>query len=681
MVKNKDRWSALSMKERADLMNMYITNGISDLKEMKKHYNSFGDGGDTEQESNSKTTSLLKQTIRKAKAGVMDVLQKYQYEPLTEAIKDTWHDIQFGTGSKKDYASNKYEDVAQDSFLFSRKEQKDAFLNSGYIEGTAGDYGLVAKAVGNRNLPVYQSSKDDITRDKLTVIGNLPSMFFGEGELVHAGYYPTALYKDTEGNIYQKAWDLQDYGPDSTGTGGYYSQYPIIKQLGSKILDMVGNPVVRTTGFQQISDGMLYNLMYQIKDSKLWSELMNTKASNAGNTVMGERVLEAYEDLLFMKAQELADKENREFAMKDYDYIKKTLPLEIFKSNITNYYDPKALSEVYSIFIGENKFATGGPTREMTPSEAAALNKTLNNSQYMLAVGDSPDDPAYLSTDILEPAAVKAFDSNEAYNRYYGEKFGKQIARKRDKVANSIVHALEYTPFVGDGIDAANTIASINEGDYSKAAVLAGLALLPNAIEKPLKGAKKIGRSITHAFSSDYLPTILSDKFGRGVINPSMAVSPATKTFDNLYGDIVLVGDKTLLDDSFLFRGDGDTSAVGWFTDAYDEVRDVHKVSSQMRAHDVNSPVPQLTKERFLELEAHPEYHEAKRNRITGLNEFKHALVPEEFMQNQEMLEYLNEMGIPYSSYSEGNKVQAINAFLEKHPELLFKYGGKLNKN
>ena len=45
---NNDRWSALSMSERADLMNMYITNGISDLKEIKKHYNSFATGGTTE---------------------------------------------------------------------------------------------------------------------------------------------------------------------------------------------------------------------------------------------------------------------------------------------------------------------------------------------------------------------------------------------------------------------------------------------------------------------------------------------------------------------------------------------------------------------------------------------------------------------------------------------------------
>lgn len=39
MVKNKDRWSALSIKDRADLINMYITNGIRELTEMKKHYN------------------------------------------------------------------------------------------------------------------------------------------------------------------------------------------------------------------------------------------------------------------------------------------------------------------------------------------------------------------------------------------------------------------------------------------------------------------------------------------------------------------------------------------------------------------------------------------------------------------------------------------------------------------
>lgn len=47
MVKNKDRWSALSMSERADLINTYVQNGVLKLNEMKEHYNSFGDGGST----------------------------------------------------------------------------------------------------------------------------------------------------------------------------------------------------------------------------------------------------------------------------------------------------------------------------------------------------------------------------------------------------------------------------------------------------------------------------------------------------------------------------------------------------------------------------------------------------------------------------------------------------------
>lgn len=160
-----------------------------------------------------------------------------------------------------------------------------------------------------------------------------------------------------------------------------------------------------------------------------------------------------------------------------------------------------------------------------------------------------------------------------------------------------------------------------------------------------------------------------------------MAVSSRNKTFDNTYGDIVLVGDKALLDDSFLYKGDGDTSSIGWFTDSYDEVDDVFKTSAKMRKADSDSPVKQLSKEQFLGLEDHPVYHEVKRNRITGLNEFKHALVLEELTKNPEMLEYLNEMGIPYTTYTKENKTKVLEALLKEHPELLFKNGGKLKNN
>ena len=48
MKRNNDRWSALSMKDRAALIDIYVKSGITDLGEIRKDYNSFGDGGDTE---------------------------------------------------------------------------------------------------------------------------------------------------------------------------------------------------------------------------------------------------------------------------------------------------------------------------------------------------------------------------------------------------------------------------------------------------------------------------------------------------------------------------------------------------------------------------------------------------------------------------------------------------------
>lgn len=48
MVKNKDRWSALSMSERADLIKLYVNNGVTSLDAIKKDYNSFAPGGPIE---------------------------------------------------------------------------------------------------------------------------------------------------------------------------------------------------------------------------------------------------------------------------------------------------------------------------------------------------------------------------------------------------------------------------------------------------------------------------------------------------------------------------------------------------------------------------------------------------------------------------------------------------------
>lgn len=45
MARNSDRWSALSMQDRADLIKLYVNSGITNIGDIRNHYNSFETGG------------------------------------------------------------------------------------------------------------------------------------------------------------------------------------------------------------------------------------------------------------------------------------------------------------------------------------------------------------------------------------------------------------------------------------------------------------------------------------------------------------------------------------------------------------------------------------------------------------------------------------------------------------
>lgn len=158
--------------------------------------------------------------------------------------------------SYKGDARGKNGGTAQRTYLLPRSEQEDIFLRDGYIKGNEGDYGLVKKAVNNRNLPVWQTKPDAVSRKTLVPIGNVYGWDYGyinrDKDLVHAGAHPAAFYVDgSTGKLYTKGWDLNDYG--GTG-GGESSNYGIFKKAGANILDFIGNPVVVTTGFQEVTN-------------------------------------------------------------------------------------------------------------------------------------------------------------------------------------------------------------------------------------------------------------------------------------------------------------------------------------------------------------------------------------------------------------------------------------------
>ena len=45
MVRNKDRWSALSMSDKADLIKLYVEHGVTDINNIKEDYNTYAEGG------------------------------------------------------------------------------------------------------------------------------------------------------------------------------------------------------------------------------------------------------------------------------------------------------------------------------------------------------------------------------------------------------------------------------------------------------------------------------------------------------------------------------------------------------------------------------------------------------------------------------------------------------------
>ena len=175
---------------------------------------------------------------------------------------------QLSTIPSTDYKNIGYDGgTAQRTYFMDRDSQKRIFLRDGYIEDTSKNYGLVKKAVNNRNIPIYQRAPDDEKRENLIPIGNVYNYWYGkpEADLIHAGSYPTAIYiNPNTKKIYQKAWDLNDYG-DSAGGNGASSKYTGFRKFKANLSDKLGSPVVVTSGISEVGD---INTLYKRSDTK-----------------------------------------------------------------------------------------------------------------------------------------------------------------------------------------------------------------------------------------------------------------------------------------------------------------------------------------------------------------------------------------------------------------------------
>jgi hypothetical protein len=148
-------------------------------------------------------------------------------------------------------------------FLLSPENQKKQMTkNPNYrvvdTNSEEDPYGIVRRAANyhkeiHGEVPVYEYIADSdttIKRSNLIPVGTLP---LGEytPELPHAGSYNSVLYYNASNDkLYQRAYDLNDYGPTDTKDKGASSMYIGPIRWLSRQLDKAGTPFVQRTAFE-----------------------------------------------------------------------------------------------------------------------------------------------------------------------------------------------------------------------------------------------------------------------------------------------------------------------------------------------------------------------------------------------------------------------------------------------
>lgn len=398
MVKStKDRWSVLSMQQRADLIKLYVDGGITSLDEIKKDYNSFDEGGPVE----------LPDNIIKRLAYLIG--SDYSVSSKGYASWDDIKRILSGKGGYPEFDDDKA------MFIFgnilglppaegSNGKDYSMYLKETYplkwllgkineYQGTINPYGSYVIDERDRGLI------EELAKKGKGVYLNADSEYSYMADIYDpppyrndvSGYH--AQFVNTPNGYAISASDLYDFGPDYAGEK-YNSEIStkdkILTGLESAALGVVGNP-------------------YILRQDNIPIEFIN-----ANDATWVEDKKDRIKGFNWALEHGMLSAEDKAKGI--------TLDEKLAKVLETGYIEPAVVTANYK--------ATGGPT-----------------------------EPLYYDDTYIEPAVNKAFNSEEEYNRYKGEQFGKQVVNNRDKLGRKIGKlawdVAQFHPFLGTALDLA----------------------------------------------------------------------------------------------------------------------------------------------------------------------------------------------------------------------------------
>ena len=271
-------------------------------------------------------------------------------------------------------------------FLLSPENQKKQMTkNPNYrvvdTNSEEDPYGIVRRAANyhkeiHGEVPVYEYIADSdttIKRSNLIPVGTLP---LGEytPELPHAGSYNSVLYYNASNDkLYQRAYDLNDYGPTDTKDKGASSMYIGPIRWLSRQLDKAGTPFVQRTGFVPLDEGKYYNQLPESAKKKVRERRRLRNSYEYGGEV-NEFQRKARRDII---QESLVDGRP--------DYNKMFQNQNEYQKDFANYwYTERAKNPKYSDQIGGDKLGSVLSNIDKatwkTPTEAMRDNKDMYNA-------------------------------------------------------------------------------------------------------------------------------------------------------------------------------------------------------------------------------------------------------------------------------------------------------------
>lgn len=300
-------------------------------------------------------------------------------------------------------------------FLLSPENQKKQMTkNPNYrvvdTNSEEDPYGIVRRAANyhkeiHGEVPVYEYIADSdttIKRSNLIPVGTLP---LGEytPELPHAGSYNSVLYYNASNDkLYQRAYDLNDYGPTDTKDKGASSMYIGPIRWLSRQLDKAGTPFVQRTGFVPLDEGKYYNQLPESAKKKVRERRRLRNSYEYGGEV-NEFQRKTRRDIM---QESLVDGRP--------DYNKMFQNQNEYQKDFANYwYTERAKNPKYSDQIGGNKLGSVLSNIDKatwkTPTEAMRDN--------MVGQGYNPTDAQInQQLNILKEKGTKGFANPKAHS-------------------------------------------------------------------------------------------------------------------------------------------------------------------------------------------------------------------------------------------------------------------------